>query len=165
MRSKFLILALVSGSVYAQHVVVNDGATSITDTKPVIVGTDCVECPPEIDYANPTPQVISQGIEVPYVVYLDATNRAIGIAQEMIEVESNVYAEIVYKFHGSPIVWDTVESNRNAAITSKKAEHAARKAIATDAKTTKENAAANRNKPATMADIERLAEMIERLNQ
>ena len=58
----------------------------------------------------PVPQ--PTGIEVPWVVFLDATNRQKGIAMEL--ATNNV--PIYYEFHASPVDWARVDSNRAAAM-------------------------------------------------
>ena len=52
------------------------------------------------------------GIEVPWVVFLDATNRQKGIAMEL--TTNNV--PIYYEFHASPVDWKKVDANRKAAL-------------------------------------------------
>ena len=58
----------------------------------------------------PVPQ--PTGIEVPWVVFLDATNRTKGIAMELRTNGVPIY----YEFHSSPVDWARVDSNRAAAI-------------------------------------------------
>lgn len=58
------------------------------------------------------PVSMPTGVEVPWVVFLDATNRQKGIAMEL--TTNNV--PIYYEFHASPVNWAKVESNRAAAI-------------------------------------------------
>ena len=58
------------------------------------------------------PTVYTNGVEVPWVVFLDATNRAKGIAMEL--TTNNV--PIYYEFHASPVDWKKVDANRKAAL-------------------------------------------------
>lgn len=62
-----------------------------------------------------------RGFEVPYVVFLDATNRQKGIAMEL--TTNNV--PIYYEFHASPVDWKKVDANRKAALAAAKAERTA----------------------------------------
>ena len=58
------------------------------------------------------PVSMSTGIEAPWVVFLDSTNRAKGIAMEL--TTNNV--PIYYEFHASPVDWKKVDANRKAAL-------------------------------------------------
>ena len=58
------------------------------------------------------PDILPRGIEVPYLVLQESTNRTIGVGLEVDE-EGNLFT---YQFHASPIDWDNVESNRLAEI-------------------------------------------------
>ena len=60
-----------------------------------------------------------RGFEVPYVVFLDSTNRQKGVAMELTEAGDQIF----YAFHASPVDWARVGSNRAAAH----AQFAARK--------------------------------------
>ena len=73
-----------------------------------------------------------RGFEVPYVVFLDATNRQKGIAMEIMETGDQIF----YVFHSSPVDWEKVDSNRKAAI----ARARARRARVEDAKAKGANA-------------------------
>ena len=61
-----------------------------------------------------------RGFEVPYVVFLDATNRTKGIAMEIMETGDQIF----YVFHSSPVDWEKVDSNRKAAIAQARARRA-----------------------------------------
>lgn len=52
-----------------------------------------------------------RGFEVPYVVFLDSTNRSVGVAMELTADGD----PIIYEFHASPVDWAKVDSNRAAA--------------------------------------------------
>lgn len=58
------------------------------------------------------PVLYTNGVEVPWVVFLDSTNREKGIAMEL--TTNNV--PIYYEFHASPVDWVKVHSNRAAAM-------------------------------------------------
>lgn len=64
------------------------------------------------EYQATLPVPMPTGVEVPWVVFLDATNRTKGIAMEL--TTNNV--PIYYEFHASPVDWAKVDSNRTAAI-------------------------------------------------
>ena len=63
-------------------------------------------------YEASLPVPMPTGVEVPWVVFLDATNRAKGIAMEL--TTNNV--PIYYEFHASPVDWKKVDANRKAAL-------------------------------------------------
>ena len=66
----------------------------------------------QAEYEASLPRAEPTGIEVPWVVFLDATNRAKGIAMEL--TTNNV--PIYYEFHASPVDWKKVDANRKAAL-------------------------------------------------
>ena len=63
-------------------------------------------------YEASLPVPMPTGVEVPWVVFLDATNRTKGIAMEL--TTNNV--PIYYEFHASPVDWKKVDANRKAAL-------------------------------------------------
>ena len=66
----------------------------------------------ERDRQAALPAIYTNGVEVPWVVFLDATNRTKGIAMELRTNGVPIY----YEFHSSPVDWARVDSNRAAAI-------------------------------------------------
>ena len=64
------------------------------------------------EYLATLPVPMPTGVEVPWVVFLDATNRQKGIAMEL--TTNNV--PIYYEFHASPVDWKKVDANRAAAM-------------------------------------------------
>lgn len=73
---------------------------------------DQAEAQAERDRQAALPTVYTNGVEVPWVVFLDATNRQRGIAMEL--TTNNV--PIYYEFHASPVDWKKVDANRAAAL-------------------------------------------------
>ena len=63
------------------------------------------------EYQATLPVQEPRGFEVPYVVFLDSTNRQKGVAMELTEAGDQVF----YVFHASPVDWALVGSNRAAA--------------------------------------------------
>ena len=78
------------------------------------------------EYQATLPIQEPRGFEVPYVVFLDSTNRQKGVAMELTEAGDQIF----YAFHASPVDWDRVGSNRAAAH----AQLAARKKAVEDVK-------------------------------
>ena len=70
------------------------------------------EAAAQSEYRNSLPVPMPTGVEVPWVVFLDATNRQKGIAMELTTDNVPIY----YEFHASPVDWAKVDSNRAAAI-------------------------------------------------
>ena len=70
------------------------------------------EAQAELEAQAKLPMSMPTGIEVPWVVFLDATNRQVGIAMEL--ATNNV--PIYYEFHASPVDWKKVDANRKAAL-------------------------------------------------
>ena len=70
------------------------------------------EAAAQAEYEASLPVPMPTGVEVPWVVFLDATNRAKGIAMEL--TTNNV--PIYYEFHASPVDWKKVDANRKAAL-------------------------------------------------
>ena len=70
------------------------------------------EAAAQAEYEASLPVPVPTGVEVPWVVFLDATNRQIGVAMEL----TTNCVPIFYEFHASPVDWAKVESNRAAAI-------------------------------------------------
>lgn len=70
------------------------------------------EAQAERDRQAALPTVYTNGVEVPWVVFLDATNRQRGIAMEL--TTNNV--PIYYEFHASPVDWKKVDANRAVAL-------------------------------------------------
>ena len=64
------------------------------------------------EYRATLPVPEPRGFEVPYVVFLDSTNREKGVAMELTESGDQIF----YVFHASPVDWGRVNSNRLAAI-------------------------------------------------
>ena len=65
----------------------------------------------DAEYRATLPVHEPRGFEVPYVVFLDSTNREKGVAMELTESGDQIF----YVFHASPVDWARVKSNRAAA--------------------------------------------------
>ena len=65
----------------------------------------------ESDRLAALPVVYTNGVEVPWLVFLDSTNRQKGVAMELTEAGDQLF----YVFHASPVDWARVKSNRAAA--------------------------------------------------
>ena len=76
------------------------------------------------------------GVEVPWVVFLDATNREKGVALELMTNGE----QVIYEFHASPVDWANVNSNRTAALLKMAERYQARTNVAAKARAAKSDA-------------------------
>ena len=96
-------------AVNGQIVAMTEAEISARDAAEAQAAQEAAE---QAAYEASLPVPMPTGVEVPWVVFLDATNRAKGIAMEL--TTNNV--PIYYEFHASPVDWKKVDANRKAAL-------------------------------------------------
>ena len=112
-------------------------------------------------YQASLPVPMPTGIEAPWIVLLDATNRTKGIAMELTASGQPIY----YEFHASPVDWARVDSNRTAAFANLFARSNQVAQARSSAASAKAKAPNDNSVPQLRETVSNLAAAVERLSE